>query len=129
MIEFHDAKKVAGMLSAVGEPTRLQILYRLALAPHHVGKLADLIGIPMVNMSHHLGVMRQAGLLDDEKDGRRVVYRFRPEVFSPGNGSEVLGTLTLGLYRLVVLKNKSGESPAPARHGRRSAARKRRVAT
>jgi DNA-binding transcriptional ArsR family regulator len=114
MIEFPDAKKVAGMLAAVGEPTRMLILYRLAEGPHHVGKLADLIGIPMVNMSHHLGVMRQAGLLDDEKDGRRVVYKFRPEVFTPGDG-DVLGTLSLGKYRLTMVKANGHAVPRPRR--------------
>jgi DNA-binding transcriptional ArsR family regulator len=120
MIEFNDAKKIAGMLAAIGEPTRMLILYRLAQGPHHVGQLAEMIGIPMVNMSHHLGVMRQAGLLDDEKDGRRVVYKFRPEIFTPNGGSaDILGTLTLGLYRLVILK--ADDVPAPSRVRRRSA--------
>lgn len=123
MIEFPDAKKVAGMLAAVGEPTRMLILYRLAEGPHHVGKLAELIGIPMVNMSHHLGVMRQAGLLDDEKDGRRVVYKFRPEIFSPGAG-DVLGTLSLGAYRLTMVKANGAAVPG---RPRRKAARKVKV--
>ena len=121
MIEFIDAKRVSGMLAAVGEPTRMLILYRLAQGPHHVGKLAELIGIPMVNMSHHLGVMRQAGLLEDEKDGRRVVHKFRPEIYSPGNGGEVLGTLTIGMYRLVILKAENGTAPTRTR---RKAAKK-----
>jgi DNA-binding transcriptional ArsR family regulator len=123
MIEFNDAKKIASMLAAIGEPTRMLILYRLAQGPHHVGQLAELIGIPMVNMSHHLGVMRQAGLLDDEKDGRRVVYKFRSNIFTPGNGSpDVLGTLNLGLYRLVILR--ADDLSAPPRV-RRKSARKR----
>src|SRR3954463_15843268 len=107
MIEFPNAKRVAGMLAAVGEPTRMLILSRLAQGPHHVGQLAGLIGIPMVNMSHHLGVMRQAGLLDDEKDGRRVVYQFRPEIFAPAGNGDALGTLTVGRYKLTILKNGS----------------------
>ncbi len=104
MIEFQDAKRVAGMLAAIGEPTRMLILYRLAHGPHHVGMLSEMLGVPMVNMSHHLGVLRQAGLLDDEKDGRRVVYKFRPEICSPSEGDpSVLATLTLaGLYRFVI---------------------------
>src|SRR5881275_2450627 len=111
MIEFTDAKKVAGMLAAVGEPTRMRILYRLALGPHHVGQLAELIGIPMVNMSHHLGVMRQAGLLEDEKDGRRVVYKFREGIFAPGTAADSLATLSLGLYKLVIMKANGAARP------------------
>ena len=86
MIEFLDAKRIAAMIAAIGEPTRMMILYRLAHAPHHVGQLAEALGVPMVNMSHHLGVMRQSGLLDDEKDGRRVVYKLRPDIHTPASG-------------------------------------------
>src|SRR5262245_16522704 len=105
MIDFSDAKKVAGMLAAVGEPTRMLILHRLVQGPHHVGQLAELIGIPMVNMSHHLGVMRQAGLLEDEKDGRKVVYKFRPDVYREGGaGADVVGTLSLAGYTMSIVR-------------------------
>jgi DNA-binding transcriptional ArsR family regulator len=102
MTEFSDARKVAALLAAVAEPTRLRVLWQLAKAPQHVGALADLINIPMVNMSHHLGVMRQAGVLDDEKDGRKVIYKLRPEVFTPGATPDVLGVLTLGNFRIIL---------------------------
>jgi DNA-binding transcriptional ArsR family regulator len=102
MMEFSHAKKVAEMLAALAEPTRLQIAFYLASGPHHVSQLAELVGAPMVNMSHHLGVMRNAGLLEDEKHGRKVVYRFRPEIFSQGGENGVLGTLAIGPMRLVI---------------------------
>ncbi|MDB5306118.1 MAG: ArsR family transcriptional regulator [Gemmataceae bacterium] len=130
MIAFPDAKKVAGMLAAVGEPTRMRILYRLAQGPHHVGQLAEMIGVPMVNMSHHLGVMRQAGLLEDEKDGRRVIYRFRPEIYTQGGEDGILATLALGLYRLVIKKGASSPVAAKARRkpARKAAPRKAKAA-
>lgn len=103
MIDFQQAKAVAAMLAAVGEPTRLLLLHHLVQGPHHVGQLAKLVDIPMVNASHHLGVMRQAGLIDDVKDGRRVVYSLRSEVFTPGNGGDLLGTLDCGGYKLMLL--------------------------
>src|SRR5580698_10618513 len=102
MMEFSNARKVAGMLAALAEPTRLQIAYHLASGPHHVSQLAELVGAPMVNMSHHLGVMRQAGLLEDEKQGRKVVYQYRPEIFTPGNENGILGTLNIGPFRVVI---------------------------
>ena len=109
MMEFPDARKVAQTLAALAEPTRLRILFHFAREPLNVGRLAELVGAPMVNMSHHLGVMRQAGLLEDEKDGRRVVYRFRAGVFESGDGDGILGTLTVGPYRVVLLAH--GETP------------------
>lgn len=126
MIDYTDAKKVAGMLAAVGEPTRLLILYRLAQGPHHVGALAETIGIPMVNMSHHLGVMRQAGLLDDEKDGRRVVYRFHPDISLESNDPQTLATLAIGQYRLVIKKGSQPAATARAKPVRKLATAKAR---
>lgn len=121
MMNYQDAKKIAGVLAAVGEPTRIRVLHYLAQKPHHVGQLAELIGIPMVNMSHHLGVMRQAGLLDDTKDGRRVVYSLRAEIFDPDCGPDCLGILTVGTYKLLILKQPN-DGAASRKGGRKKAA-------
>jgi DNA-binding transcriptional ArsR family regulator len=102
MMPYADARGVARMFAALGEPTRLKIATLLLSGPQHVGALAELVGEPMVNVSHHLGVMRQAGLLEDEKLGRQVVYRFRDEVFRAGGDDGFAGTLTFGPYRLFV---------------------------
>ena len=61
--------------------------------------------------------MRQAGVLDDAKDGRRVVYKLRPEVFTPGTTPDILGVLTLGNFRLVM--RAKPEAP-PATTGTKS---------
>jgi DNA-binding transcriptional ArsR family regulator len=99
---FAEARIVADLFTGLADPTRVLILYRLARGPHHVGRLAGLIGTPMVNMSSHLRVMRGAGLLDDQKQGRRVFYSLRPGVFAPGGGPGVLGTLALGSVRVLL---------------------------
>lgn len=96
MMDFAEARKVAQMLAALAEPTRLRIVYQLANQSYYVSQLAEVLGVPMVNLSHHLGVMRQAGFVEDEKSGRRVVYRFRPDVFQPGDGTDILGVLQIG---------------------------------
>ncbi len=124
MTEFPEARKVAALLAAVAEPTRLRVLWQLAKGPEHVGRLADLVGIPMVNMSHHLGVMRQAGVLDDAKDGRRVIYKLRPEVFAPGTTADILGVLTLGNFRIVLRAKTEPPPVTTGTKGRRKAGRK-----
>lgn len=118
MIDYQAAKKIAGVLAAVGEPTRLQVLYRLADGPHYVGQLADVLGVPMVNLSHHLGVLRQAGLIEDDKDGRRVVYSFRPGVYSRGGAPDVIGSLTVGACKLVLVR-PPGSTAGVVKKGRR----------
>ena len=44
-------------------------------------------GAEVVNVSHHLGVLRHAGVVLDEKQGRFVVYRLHPDVFHPTGGA------------------------------------------
>ena len=124
MTEFPEARKVAALLAAVAEPTRLRVLWQLAKGPEHVGKLADVVGIPMVNMSHHLGVMRQAGVLDDEKDGRRVVYKLRSEVFTPGTTPDVLGVLVLGNFRMILWAKPEPPPGSAAPKSRRKTTKK-----
>ena len=102
MMEYADARAVARMFAALGEPTRLKLATHLLSGPLHVGALAELIDEPIVNVSHHLGVMRQAGLLEDEKKGRQVIYRFRDAIVERGDGDGVLATLTFGTYRVFV---------------------------
>src|SRR5579871_4775583 len=106
MTEYAEARKVAELLAAISEPTRLLVLWELAKGPMHVGAISDAVGVKMVNMSHHLGVMRQSGVLDDEKEGRKVVYKLNPEVFTPGTTPDILGTLTLGQFRVVLRAKK-----------------------
>ena len=97
-----DVKRSAEMLAALAEPTRILILQELVRGPKHVGEMAEQLGVPMVNMSHHLGVMRNAGILDNAKDGRKVVYSLRPDVFTPGDGKQTLGALRLGSFLLAL---------------------------
>ena len=124
MTEFPEARKVAALLAAVAEPTRLRVLWILARGPQNVGTLADMVGIPMVNMSHHLGVMRQSGVLDDEKEGRKVNYKLRPEVFTPGASPETLGVLTLGNFRVVLHANTQPPPVVVSAKSRRKTAKK-----
>ena len=40
----------------------------------------------MVNVSHHLNVLRRAGLLTSQKSGRQVIYSINPEVLAGADG-------------------------------------------
>ena len=113
MIALSEAKQIARMLSAVGEPTRMFILHELAVSPLNVGQLAKSLGIAMVNMSHHLGVLRQAGILESTRNGRRIIYSLHPEVFTPSTTPDALGTLRFGAMSLVILQIAKN---APASH-------------
>ena len=65
----------AEVLKTLASPRRLEILHTLAREPMEVGRLAGLIGASQPNVSQHLSVMRTAGVVEAERDGREVRYR------------------------------------------------------
>ena len=67
----------ARIIKALGHPTRLFILDELSRGERCVCELTDLINAEMPTVSRHLSVLRNVGLLEDEKRGSQVFYRLR----------------------------------------------------
>ncbi len=65
----------ADVLRTLAHPRRLEILHALAERPCEVTRLASALGVSQPNVSQHLAVLRTAGLVDAERDGREVRYR------------------------------------------------------
>ena len=65
----------ANVLKTLANPRRLEILHRLADGPCEVGRLALELGISQPNASQHLALMRSAGVVTPDRDGREVRYR------------------------------------------------------
>lgn len=65
----------AEILKVLASPRRLEILHRLDNGPCEVGRLATELGASQPNVSQHLAVMRAAGIVEAERDGREVRYR------------------------------------------------------
>jgi DNA-binding transcriptional ArsR family regulator len=75
-------EEVAAYFQALSEPTRLQILNLLRAGERNVGELAQLTGYTSANMSRHLSLLIQHGLLERESRGTAVYYRIAdPSVF------------------------------------------------
>jgi len=73
----------AEVLKVLASPRRLEILHCLAEGPHEVGRLAAEIGASQPNVSQHLAVMRSAGIVEAEREGREVRYRLTdPDVMA-----------------------------------------------
>src|SRR5262245_10695482 len=64
----------AEMLGALAAPERLRIVRLLRAGPRSVGDIATEVGIKVVNASHHLTVLRHAGLIDKQRHGRYILY-------------------------------------------------------
>jgi ArsR family transcriptional regulator len=71
----------AEVLKTLANPRRLEIVHLLADGPREVGRLAEEMGISQPNVSQHLAVMRSAGVVEAEREGREVRYRLSdPEI-------------------------------------------------
>ena len=67
----------AGVIKALAHPSRLLIVDKLAEHEHSVGELTTLVGSDMSTVSKHLSVLKNAGVVQDEKRGASIYYSLR----------------------------------------------------
>ncbi len=67
----------ARVIKALGHPTRLFMIEELSKGECCVCRFADGIDADFSTVSKHLSVLKQAGLVEDEKRGQRVPYPLR----------------------------------------------------
>lgn len=72
------ADAIARLGHALSDPTRLAILDRLRNGEECVCNLVDLIGGGQSRLSFHLRTLKEAGLVQDRRDGRWVHYSLSP---------------------------------------------------
>ena len=99
-VEFDEC---ARRLKALADPERLKIVQCLFAGPQNVSDLATQLKDEIVKVSHHLGVLRNAGLVQSEKQGRFVVYALHPDVTAAAKASnDQPQGIELGCCRLEI---------------------------
>ena len=74
----------------LGDPTRLRILALLEREELAVQELMQVLGMAQSRVSRHLGILREAKLLRDRRDGTFVLYRFDPPADATWQGALAL---------------------------------------
>ena len=69
--------------NAVAESRRRDILDYLAAEERAVGDIAEALGIAQPSVSKHLQVLRDVGLVELRREGRRVLYRTNADALRP----------------------------------------------
>ena len=67
--------KVAERFRALGDENRIRILSLLTQGPANVTTLTRELKVNQASVSKHLGILRQAGLVDFERQGAQSIYR------------------------------------------------------
>lgn len=94
----------AQFLKAVGAAERLRIIDCLRDGPKNVSEISEALDVEIVKVSHHLQVLRHAGVVSDRKEGRFVIYTLNPEVYCPSTARQASDHLDFGCCRLELPK-------------------------
>jgi ArsR family transcriptional regulator, arsenate/arsenite/antimonite-responsive transcriptional repressor len=68
-------------LRALGDPTRREILKALRRGDLTAGEIAARFPMTAASVSHHLSVLKEAGLVSVQRDGRNLIYSIETTVF------------------------------------------------
>jgi DNA-binding transcriptional ArsR family regulator len=83
MIRMARAATTADAFNAVAEPRRRQILDVLAGGERPVNELVRALGVAQPQVSKHLRVLREVGVVQVRDDGRRRLYRLNGQALKP----------------------------------------------
>ena len=72
--KFKQVSNLSRLLKLVGEESRLKLLCLLNQGEHCVCEILEHFDMSQSLVSHHLSDLKEAGLINDRKDGRQVFY-------------------------------------------------------
>ena len=82
-------------MRALGDPTRREILRALREGDLTAGEISGRFPITAASISHHLNVLKEAGLVQAQREGRSIVYSLESTVFQEFV-RQVMGMLEVG---------------------------------
>jgi DNA-binding transcriptional ArsR family regulator len=81
--DMHEVfESVARYFSVLGEPTRLRILHTLCQDEKCVNEIIRVTDLAQANVSRHLGLMYQAGMLSRRREGTQIFYKVADPMYA-----------------------------------------------
>jgi DNA-binding transcriptional ArsR family regulator len=97
------ANAVVDPWAALGDPTRRAVFARVAQRPRPVGEIARELPVSRPAVSQHLRILKDAGLVSDQRDGNRRIYAVRREGLAALRGQlEHFWNDTLTNFKVIV---------------------------
>jgi len=93
-------EEVIRVFQALGQDTRFKIFKVLSARTFCVCELEEIFGITQPAISHHLSILKDAGLVDDSREGQWVFYKANAERIE-GCWHTLMGILDLPIDKLV----------------------------
>jgi DNA-binding transcriptional ArsR family regulator len=98
------AEECSQRLKALADPERLRLIEALLERPQSVSDLAALLDNEIGNISHHLKILRNQGLVTTVREGKSIIYSLSPKVFSRRGRGAVAGRIDFGCCRIELPK-------------------------
>ena len=100
---------LAAVMKVLSEPNRLKILFSMGLECTPVSAIIARTGLSQTNVSFHLRILREAGLVKGERNGPYIFYcLYDTELL------ELLSSMTLWRERTLEKQNSSTEHASAA---------------
>src|SRR5262245_59952624 len=77
---FIDVKSASTLYKLLGDEARLRLLRVLRRERLNVTELTGILGLAQSGVSRHLGLLKEAGLVAEERDGGFTYYKLSPGV-------------------------------------------------
>jgi ArsR family transcriptional regulator len=100
----NDMKDIVKIFKALADPNRLRITLLLRRRELCVCELMAVLGLEQSRVSHHMRVLREAGIAEDVREGRWIIYRI------PAEARDLIEDLFAG-----ALRERIGEAAEAAR--------------
>lgn len=103
----------AQLLKALAHPRRLEIVHLLRDQELPVGDIHTMLDLPQANISQHLMILREAGVVESQREGKNIFYRLanvhiieacdllREVLIDQAKNSELANELALSMKDLV----------------------------
>jgi DNA-binding transcriptional ArsR family regulator len=117
LTDAESALEMASLMRLLSDPTRIRVLGLLRPGEMNVTALCAELDLAQPTVSHHLGLLRSAGLVQTRRDGKQIFYSLNPAHLDSG---AVANGLRLHYGEVTMLLGSNGDhsthpvSPQPA---------------
>lgn len=120
-MDLLQATRMSRNLKALCDVNRIRILEILVKGEFCVSDLVEQLQIDQPKVSHHLAILRSAGIIRSRREGRHINYSIRPSVYDPPTEPDQDDVFDLGDIS-VAFRFRAGEMAESAEAGEAAAA-------
>lgn len=111
-------RDIVSVLRLLADPTRIRLLSMLQVEERNVSGLCKQLGLAQPTVSHHLGLMREAGLLNTRRDGKQIFYSINREIITRDDTTRAMSVKVGGMAFTL---SRTGTNDATSEDGSASA--------